>query len=852
MGISNINLSEYEKLNGASNLWRLSCDLLSNLTYLQKTLQHAEVDFDNDRTATLAKRASRVLSDFSVAEFRQSTVKATLDEPQATQPSINKYVPSPQAPKDGALEEPALKKDSSKESGHHVHDSENEAQGSSMPEMLEPESEPRAKSIVTLETKQPTTSEPDPAASDNALDGDKKASQAGSLHSSSDDEDDIMLKCEPSSEVGAVVQDEPIACKDAESSTDESYDTTTTKDPAAESHLVDDGILPGTMTPQSMPDATGTSQIEMPMSATEHSNEDTCSNEETKESTMSGNECSEVLNLAMSSADQKVNGENEDPAGQIDQSAPKSQGTTGPPATEVQKGAGHMSDEVCDANVNVDGSADTPTNATENPGLTEPQSVVDDHANGKVSGQPVHENNEETSEQDKTHEIESSQKIFVPEEEGNGLRHIFPVGCDDEGMGSVQSDNQKLVFIDGTLTNLGPAGLDQDSEISAKVAGNAGTMGEPLEEVIKDITAAPQHKAEESQQQVQDSEAPGEHYIPIEEGSGLSHVFVGSGSQPVETGVPMMVDDTLTNIRVEEKAEESSPITMDLIQKTQIQEVVVQESAGDDSATTLVSQDTQLEKEILRDHVPDHGRKSRTNSDVGQLTVPAEEGSGSTDVLSTFITTETSDPTPAEQTTPVTPMQVIKQLEHKVETSTHSTSEPTTIPSMKATDPQEASIKIKKHLKLDAGSTADTSGSNAVRVPSAESSATTNPKSRNVSESSDKTTITTPESSSTSSQPSMNAQPAAGGRKGRKRGGKKGAAKKAPLSANGNAAKEQMEPSSSSPPQVLPTKEATKKRNAQRRRAKKARKAEKEGGNQKEEGEQKKVAGSAPGAWPAS
>ena len=832
------------------------------MTYLQKTLQRAEVDFDNDRTAALVKKAFRILSDFKVVEFRQSTVKATLNEPQATQQSTPKYVSSSQAPRDASLDEPAPNMDSAdkpSESDHHAQNSENEPQGSSMPEVLETESEPRSKLIVTLKTKQPTALGLGPAADTHALSGDATVAQTTESQSSSNDGEDVMPKSEPSCTATTIVEDISAGSQDVESPKDESYDAKSIEIPVSDFQSLNGSTIPDTLTPQSIPNATNTPQGEIPLNAGESSIDETYSDsqltsEERKASMVSEVECSGKPDKKMSSANENVDRDDEDTADQVDQQAPKSQIASAPVATEVQEDAKKVPNEACTAEVDVDGTADKAAKSSETPELAKAPIVIDDHVNDDAHGLPVQEDVEKTSEQDKSHGIQSSQEFFIPEEEGDGLSHIFPVACDGEGMSSVKPADQKLVFLDGTLTNLGPAEQDQDVEESAKVAGNTGTTGEPLEEADKDvadITASKAPKPDESEQQLQENEAPEQHYIPIEEGSGLSHVFVGSDSQPAKTGVPVMVDDNLTNFRVEDKPQEKNPTTTNIVQKVQVQEqaeVIVQSFTDEGSATTLVTQKTQSTKEII----PDRGSEPSTIPDVPQFPVSTAEVASSTDGSAKLIIAKTTEQGPADQIEPVTPKHVSKKIEQMMETSTLSSPESMTTPSKEVTDSQEASLKVTKYPKQDAGKNVDPSASTTVRVPSAESSATTVPQSRNVSDSSNKTTITTPESDLASSQPSTNAQPAAGGRKGRKRGGKKNAAKKNSSPANDGAAKEQLEPAAVPLPQAMPTNEATKKRNAQRRRAKKARKQEKESGNLKEEGAQKEQAGSAPGAWPAS
>ncbi|KAL6715366.1 hypothetical protein ACLMJK_007632 [Lecanora helva] len=116
--------------------------------------------------------------------------------------------------------------------------------------------------------------------------------------------------------------------------------------------------------------------------------------------------------------------------------------------------------------------------------------------------------------------------IFIPEEEGEGLAHVFPANPNSYDPNAAVPLGKKTGFVDGTLTNLGFVDDESDPEEQATTAA--------------EITESKDIKGKNSKDEASC-------FVPEEEGTGLSHVFVGSREKnPHASGKLTMVDGTLT------------------------------------------------------------------------------------------------------------------------------------------------------------------------------------------------------------------------------------------------------------------------------------------------------------------
>ena len=160
-------------------------------------------------------------------------------------------------------------------------------------------------------------------------------------------------------------------------------------------------------------------------------------------------------------------------------------------------------------------------------------------------------------------QLESIETYTIPEEEGIGLSHVFPLKQVAQDAASQQSIGGDLCFLDGTLTNYG----------RAEDFPNA----EPVSKPVAQLEDSGESKTNGSPQQRENNEA---HFIPEKEGSGPSHFDVDhghtEGSDPVGDDERGMHDGTFDDPEKDGEAstkgsvETIEPKTMEAKEDTQI------------------------------------------------------------------------------------------------------------------------------------------------------------------------------------------------------------------------------------------------------------------------------------------
>ena len=164
--------------------------------------------------------------------------------------------------------------------------------------------------------------------------------------------------------------------------------------------------------------------------------------------------------------------------------------------------------------------------------------IVEDSTNDGVENKP-----EELSEADVSNTMTNkddvcttlaSQQCFIPEEDGNGLSHVFPANSNDMNPGSKWPSANQLLFLDGTLTNIGYMKGDSDSEVETGLATDSKKAKETA------IVNFPEQCANDES-----------YFIPQEKGKELSRIFPTSihGGIPGQVGltIPAMPAPTFTS-----------------------------------------------------------------------------------------------------------------------------------------------------------------------------------------------------------------------------------------------------------------------------------------------------------------
>ena len=287
--------------------------------------------------------------------------------------------------------------------------------------------------------------------------------------------------------------------------------------------------------------------------------------------------------------------------------------------------------------------------------------------------------------------LEPSDGYFIPDEEGTGLAHVFPwLTSNQESTSDVQID-QKMVFLDGTLTNLGYA----DKYSAVKDTGNKTDAHEAAEyvDLEEDDTSFsqgftpdydPQESKEgaeetedneetdteigDSKEILEDGDTSVQGTIPEEEGDGLAHVFpqmVGTQDRDSinknSNRKMVFLDGTMTNLGYAEDHPKLEVPTNKTTEQEDLGESKAYTNEEDSKSETEDGSEIEFiigntaEKEEAEEPANDGGEgkdKPETKSSAEvldghetavQFSVPEEEGNGLSHVFMGHDLTESSN-----------------------------------------------------------------------------------------------------------------------------------------------------------------------------------------------------------------